>query len=290
MKLKKHVFLLAVGLLTAALYAQNASEEASDLSLVEAPVEETASEEIKEEGDAVSLPVTESEEIYEEKQEEDNGDIYIDANKSKKKSGGLGESITSFFKMGNDTFVEYDVLTFSTLTALNNTKKTEAVFVGIKDNDLYGFGSPYSAGYYYVFFDSKTRKQLIDAGNQYLKDFAEKKLQRKGKKTTKKYGKATTDVYFGSMKIQAKNHSQPFTYFGYNFKKDSPYFTITCNGAPNLRFKDKDDPYPEESNVVAYYFTKAQLSALMELLSDENLNNYKLQVMDNFIPSDPDSY
>lgn len=248
MKLKKHAFLLILGLFAASLFAQENQDEYSDSS-----------------------------------------DSTLVAEEGKKKST-FSESISNFFKLGNQTFTEYDTLEYSVLTPLGSLKKEEAVFVCINDTDLAGFGSPYAAGFDYVFFDDADRKRFIDAGNQYLKDFENKKLERKNKKTNHKYGKITSDVYFGSIKVQAKNHSQPLTYFGYTFKKDSPYFMISCLTAPNTRYKNKDDPYPAESSALSYYFTKSQLKNLMNLLSDENLNSYKTSILEEMYPSEADEY
>lgn len=262
MKLKKHAFLLILGLFAASLFAQENQENQED------------------NGQLLSV---ESEEVDSDAYEE------VISTETKKKNS-LSESFSNFFKLGNQTFTEHDTLEFSVLTPLGTLKKEEAVFVSINDTDLAGFGSPYAAGYDYVFFDEADRKRFIDAGNQYLKDFENKKLERKSKKTNRKYGKFTSDVYFGSIKVQAKNQSQPITYLGYTFKKDSPYFMISCLTAPNMRYKNKDDPYPAESSAISYYFTKSQLKNLMNLLSEENLKSYKTNTLMNSYLTEEDAY
>ena len=263
MKLKKHAFLLILGLFAASVFAQETAED----GLAETGVTET---ELGEKVDS---------DAYEE----------VIPTESKKKNT-FSESVSNFFKMGNQSFVEYDTTEINVLNAVGTLKKEDAVFVCIKDTDQAGFGSQYISGFYYVFFDTDSRKKLIDAGNQYLKDFENKKLDRKSKKSQQKYGKVTSDVYFGSIKMQAKNHSQPVTYYGYSFKKNSPYFTITCMSAQNLRYTSVDDIYPVTSTVVVYYFTKAQLKNLMNLVSEENINSYKANAVMNAYLAEEDNY
>ncbi|MCR5766466.1 MAG: hypothetical protein K6G09_10900 [Treponema sp.] len=274
MKLKKHAFLLILGLFAASLFAQENQEDNGQLLSVEA--EEASAEE------------NSTEENSAEKVDSDAYEEVIPAETKKKSS--FSESVANFFKIGNQAFIEYDTTELSVLNPVGTLKKEDAVFACIKDTDQAGFGCQYISGFYYVFLDTDSRKKLIDAGNQYFKDFENKKLDRKSKKTQQKYGKVKSDVYFGSLKMQAKNHAQPVTYYGYSFKKNSPYFTITCMAAQNLRYTSVDDIYPVNSTVVVYYFTKAQLKNLMNLLSEENLNSYKANTLMNSYLTEEEAY
>lgn len=171
-------------------------------------------------------------------------------------------------------FKEYDEFEVYYKNILTKIKKGNAVFAVYKEEDLAGFGVSLTACYYYTFFDSEARNKLIIAGKKYLRDFEEKKLVRKSNKTFRAYDKVNLKVRFGSLKGNAYNTSNPFAYYGYNFVEKSPYFHITVMNGNNERYADNPDSYPKESNSYNIYLTKAQLTKLMELLSDENVNQY----------------
>ena len=170
-------------------------------------------------------------------------------------------------------FKEYDQFEVFYKNSVTKIKKGDAVFAVFKDEDIAGFGVQLTGCYYYTFFDRATRNKLITAGEQYLKDFEEKKLVRKSNKTFRAYGKSSARVRFGSLKGKAFNTCKPFVYFGYDFVDKSPYFHISVMGAQNERY-DESPAYPKESYAYNIYLTKAQLATLMHLLSDGNVNQY----------------
>ena len=168
-------------------------------------------------------------------------------------------------------FADLDEFTLSTATATFGIKQKTAVFVYGLKNERYGFGSPYMAAYYYFTLDDTGRKTYIKAVNSYLKDFEEKKLDRKNNKTEKAYGFVNARVDWGTIKSSTPNNGEGAAYFGYSFKDKSPYFTISMRPVGNKKFLEGDEMADKESLLLHYYFTKAQAKQLAEFLSDENI-------------------
>lgn len=192
----------------------------------------------------------------------------VDYEKTKNEENFLSKFFTT--EVPYKDYDEFEVYYKNTVTKIKNTN---AVFAVFKDEDLAGFGVGMTACYYYTFFDRNARNRLIAAGEQYLKDFEEKKLVRKSGKTFRAYDRVNVKVRFGSLKSKANNISNPLAYFGYNFVNKSPYFHITILNGENERYEG-NSAYPKESNAYDIYLTKAQLKRLMELLSDENVYQY----------------
>ena len=191
----------------------------------------------------------------------------------------------------NQNFVELDSFTYSTTSITGKLKQQDALFFINKKNYDVGFGSPILAAYYIIFMEPKTKTLFINAVDSYFNDFENKKLNRKDKKSIKRYGKAKVDMYWGLIKNQTTNYGSTDAYFGYTFKDKSPYFTITIY--PTLNEKRKtDDSVPEESMMLNYYFTKAQCRTLANYFKDVDLSQFidlgtdvpKVEV------ADPDSY
>lgn len=213
-------------------------------------------------------PETDSAENYELAGEE----IYFESAASGEKKSG--ENFLSKFFVTTVPYKEYDNFEVYYKNTVTKIKLADSVFAVYKDEDLAGFGVQMTACYYYTFMDRTTRNILIAAGEQYLKDFEDKKLERKSGKSFRAYGKANVKVHFGSLKSKAHNTSEPLAYFGYNFVDKSPYFHITVLNAKNERYEESPSSYPKESYAYDIYLTKAQLKTLMQLLSDENVNQY----------------
>ena len=189
----------------------------------------------------------------------------------------------------NSKFLEVDSCTFSTIAITGKLKQQDAdLFINSKDFSA-GFGSPILAAYYFVYMDQKTRSVFINAVDSYLSDFENKKLNRKDKKSIKRYGKSKVDLYWGLVKNQATNSGSTDALFGYSFKNKSPYFVITIYPTINEKRKT-DDSVPEESMTLNYYFTKAQCKALAEFLREDNISQYYVKDVPKVEVISPDSY
>ena len=204
-----------------------------------------------------------------------NYDAYEDDSNSyedNQEDDGFFGSLSEIFRISDKRFIQFGRNELNIPNMLGNLGQKKADSTYIEGTDLIGFGVYENASYYYLLLDKADRLLLRKAADQYFSDFANKKLKRKGN-TSKAYGEFSPELYFGSIKAQAKNYSYPRAYFGYKFKDGSPYFMISCAQAPNQK-RAESDIYPETSNYVSFYFTKAQLTELLNVVIEENINKY----------------
>ena len=168
-------------------------------------------------------------------------------------------------------------------------KGQEATFLFDTKNYDAGFGSLIMTAYYNVLMDKKTRSVYINAVNSYFSDFENKKLNRKDKKSVKKYGKSKAEISWGLMKGSTTNYGTADICFGYTFKNKSPYFTITVYPTINQK-RYTDDVAPEQSMMLNYYLTKAQSRELAEFLTEENLMSLFDESLPRVINVENDDY
>lgn len=201
-------------------------------------------------------------------------------------------AIEDFFTFGNkDEYIFYDQTTVYTKEITGMTEKNASVVVRY-DNHMAGFGSYNSLMYYYVLFDKDNRATLSRAIESYFSDFDNKRLQRKGKKTDRAYGKIGYRLSWGSISSSTPNYGYGEGYCGYEFVKGSPYFVIYNYEFDNIYYERAGDATTRKSNFVKYYFTKSQLRNLRNLLSEEKITE---QILTNdseyiFSPSGADEY
>lgn len=201
-------------------------------------------------------------------------------------------AIEEFFTFGNkDDYIIFDQTTVFTKEITGMTEKNANVVIRY-DNHMAGFGSYNSAGYYYLQFDKDSRAALKKAAEAYFSDFENKRLQRKGKRTERTYGKISYMLNWGSISASTPNNGTGEGYLGYEFEKNSPYFTIFNYEFKNDYYERAGDATTRESPFVKYYFTRAQLRNLVELLSEENISK---QIAENdpeyiFVSSEADEY
>lgn len=211
----------------------------------------------------------------------------VTKNPKKKKN-----AIEQFFTFGNkDEYIFYDQTTVFTKEITGMTEKKASVVIRYDDHSA-GFGSYNTAMYYYVLFDKDNRATLARAVESYFSDFENKRLQRKGKKTDKAYGKIGYRLSWGSISSSTPNYGYGEGYCGYEFIKGSPYFTIYNYEFENIYYERAGDATTRKSNFVKYYFTKSQLRQLLNLLSEEKINEQILENDSEFIftPSTSDEY
>lgn len=182
--------------------------------------------------------------------------------------------IKDLFTFGNkDKFIKPDVTSVFTNTITGSIKQQEStIHIRIKDG-LAGFGSTYMSAYYIILMNPESRKKLESAYNNYLYDFSNKKLNRKGSKIYKKYGSMNITLNWGTLKSTTPNNGTGEALLGYEFKKNSPYFTITCYPLENKYYDIVGDTTSKESMMLKYYFTKAQVKELLSMITDEKINS-----------------
>lgn len=174
---------------------------------------------------------------------------------------------------GSNKFTLLDETPFYTATFTNNLDPQTATIAVYDKKKIAGFGSQYMLAYYFVSFENTGRKELKAALKQYLKDFEEKKLERKGKNTYKKYGYIDVRLDWGTIQNSTPNYGTAKACIGYKFKNDSPYFTITIFPTENLR-EDLSPVDKMPSMKLNYFMTKAQATDLTNYLSDDYLGKY----------------
>ena len=186
----------------------------------------------------------------------------------------------------NDTFTLY---THGVGPGIYQQKAT--VFIN-PENGTAGFGSIYLAAYYIFQYNPENYNKLKTAYEKYLKDFEDKKLDRKGKATYKTYGSMKVHLDWGTIKSSTPNYADGNAYIGYEFVKNSPYFTIQIYPLENKYYKDSEGAVGRESILLKYAFTKAQMQDLLNLTSEETVNDFFQHYKDDVMlpPDSNDSY
>lgn len=156
-------------------------------------------------------------------------------------------------------------------------KQQRADYVINLDTSEPGFGSPYLASYSYIFMNSESAAYFSNAFEQYEKDFEAKRLERKGSKLYKKYGKFDISVKWGAVKMLTPNYGTGKGLLGYEFVNKSPYFTLTIYPVKN-KYHEKESTAQEESPTFKFYFTKSAARKLIEHMDAENVNQLLMQL------------
>lgn len=203
-------------------------------------------------------------------------DEYIDNETSVEKTEKQPKK--SIFSFGNNKKVleVSDGVIFSK-GITGQLKQQKADFVVNLDTLDAGFGSPYLASYTYVFMNQESAKYFKNAFEQYEKDFEAKRLDRKGSKLNKKYGKFDVSIKWGSVKMLTPNNGTGKGLLGYEFVDKSPYFTLTIYPLKN-KYYEKEPTAQEESPTLKFYFTKAQARKLIEHMDEENIKTVLAQL------------
>ena len=180
-----------------------------------------------------------------------------------------------FFSLGNkDEIMLCETTSFFTKSMTGKPAQKEAVIALNTKNGTAGFGSAYMAAYYYVQMDQNARQKLAKAVEQYLSDFENKRLNRKGKNTFKNYGSISVTLQWGSLKSSTPNNGEGPLYLGYSFENKSPYFTLTAFPIQNNYYEVVGESTTRESLNLKYLFTKAQAQELVRLLSEDKISEY----------------
>lgn len=195
-----------------------------------------------------------------------------------------------FFSLGNkDDFVQYDTSTVFTKNA-GGIKEKKITMVINTDNYSAGFGCNYMTNYYILTFDEDARNILKKSAEQYFSDFENKLLNRKNNKTYQAYGKIPYHLDWGTVASSTPNFGDGKGYCGYEFVNNSPYFTISNFPFPNGYFEEVLGNATRESLALKFYFTKAQLKQLIELLDNNIIYNKLVEQGIIYIPTQADEY
>lgn len=192
--------------------------------------------------------------------------------------------LEKFLTFGNkDDFIKYDETTLFSQTMFDSIKQQKAtVLVTTDELHMVGFGSNIISNYYIILMDPLVRDKLIKAKDNYFTDFENKKLSKKNNKTLNQYGKYNAKLKWGALSTSTPNFGTGNISFGYEFVKNSPYFTISAYPVHNDYFDIVGDSVSRESMRIKFFFTKAQISELISMISED----YVDQVLSEFYNSD----
>jgi len=118
-----------------------------------------------------------------------------------------------------------------------------------------------------LFLDDTGRAAFINALERYKEEFEQRVLVQKKKRTREAYGSVEGFLAWKRTKISVQASGSLKVYFGYQFKENSPYFTITQMEA------SYDDPQSrtrsQNSQITEIYFTRAQADKLAALFNED---------------------
>ena len=212
----------------------------------------------------------------------------VNTNKKNEKN-----AFEKFFTFGNkDDFVYGDEFSVFTPGTLGGIKQKKADFMIGPEKQTAGFGSSYMAAYYVVQMNEEARADFINAVNQYFSDFENKRLERKGRNTFKKYGSIDVHLDWGTISSSTPNNADGKAMIGYEFIKNSPYFSISMYPMHNNHWDVVGDATSIESMSLKYYFTKAQALQFINSLEEDNIKKLLLGYSSDeyFIPQENDEY
>lgn len=212
----------------------------------------------------------------------------VNTNKKNEKN-----AFEKFFTFGNkDDFVYGDEFSVFTPGTLGGIKQKKADFMIAPEKQTAGFGSSYMAAYYIVQMNEEARADFINAVNQYFSDFENKRLERKGRNTFKKYGNINVHLDWGTIASSTPNNADGKAMIGYEFIKNSPYFSITMYPMHNNHWDVVGDATSKESMSLKYYFTKAQALQFINSLEENNITKLLLEYSsDEYLtPEEIDEY
>lgn len=212
---------------------------------------------------------------------------------SEKKSYEKNE-LEKFFTFGNkDDYIVIDQTSIFSLTMFSSIKQQVCdVYISTKNENEAGFGATIMSNYYIFMMDKENRTKLRMAFESYLNDFENKKLDRKSKKTFKKYGNINVTAHWGPIKNTTPSYGTGSVNLGYEFEKNSPYFCFSMYPIFNEYYNLVGDTTSTESMNVKYYFTKSQMKDLLNALSEDNITTYYNEYFNKIIiePATSDDY
>ncbi|GHV65533.1 hypothetical protein AGMMS49587_19910 [Spirochaetia bacterium] len=131
----------------------------------------------------------------------------------------------------------------------------------------------YQTVVYRQFWDKSNRLQFITALEKYKKDYEAKKLNLKGSRAIRAYGILKGLTVWGqfSSNIFMNAASRPRLELGYQFKQNSPYFTVHQLAADNI-YNASDEG--KSSIAITTYFTRAQADELAKLFDQQYLLSF----------------
>jgi len=124
------------------------------------------------------------------------------------------------------------------------------------------------------FWDRDGREAFVKAFERYQEEYEQRKLAKSGKRTRGMYGETMGFFTWKKTSIGVQAHGNPKIKLGYQFNKQSVFFTTTQLESyyedPLSRSRNETSP------ITLMYFTRAQAESLVELFKQENLRSLGL--------------
>jgi len=124
---------------------------------------------------------------------------------------------------------------------------------------------------YRQFWDEPARKQFAAALELYKKDFENRKLTNNNRKTKSVYGKVKGHVEWLLTKFTKTRVSYPTIDIGYQFKENTPFFSVFMRSAKEVITNKEDDSNATYSQPVNMFFTRAQADVLAGIFDQARL-------------------
>jgi len=132
---------------------------------------------------------------------------------------------------------------------------------------------------YHLFFSREGRIAYLNALAQYNQDYNDRELDRRARRTIKKYGSVEGFLTWQISNLTILARANMTIDYGYSFKDRAPYFTITQGMA------DFIDPESRSNNrtstVITMFSTRAQAAQLAELFDPVSLRELFVPAVDN---------
>jgi len=123
---------------------------------------------------------------------------------------------------------------------------------------------------YRQFWDESARKQFAASLELYKRDFEDKKLIDKHRKTRAVYGTVKGRLEWEMSRFTKTRISKPTIEIGYRFKENSAFFATIMRSAKEV-IGDEDSTDPVDSQQVNMYLTPAQADEIAALFDQTRL-------------------
>lgn len=125
---------------------------------------------------------------------------------------------------------------------------------------------------YRLYLTEGARASFVSAVAQYRKNFDDRTLNIRAKRTSAVYGKAPAQIEWGVMSYKGK--ADPIIKYGYVFVDSKrPYFTLLVPPTRNQGQQEDGSGADDTSPTVILYLTKNTATELAEMLLQENLES-----------------
>ena len=122
---------------------------------------------------------------------------------------------------------------------------------------------------YYQFWSYAGRQTFITALEKYNRDYNERSLITKNRKTIRSYGVVEGYLYWQMFSFTVQAQGNMNVQLGYQFRDDAPYFSVNQREAEYKEEMSRDNN--RTSAAVTMYFTRAQAAELAALFEQSFL-------------------